>query len=192
MVGAFPALELKQRISHITDCLYRFLPHEYEAAVQIILRALPAPLDPTLHDDDFGSFIHVPYGEYIARYGCHQHLLAQSFAALEQITMRCSVEFAIRTFAREFPEQTYRQMLQRAIHPNYHVRRLASEGSRPTLPRGTKINRPLERSLSLLEILRSDPTSYVRRSVANHLHDRSKKYPDAVISVLARRRQSGQ
>ena len=43
----FPSLELKERIYHIREMLYLYLPSEYNRAIEIILKALPPELDPT-------------------------------------------------------------------------------------------------------------------------------------------------
>ncbi len=187
VVSQFPHLEFKQRISHMTECLHRFLPASYEQAVAIILDSLPPALDESHTDDDFGDFIYAPYGAYIARYGCVEEFLPLSFRALEQITMRFSVEFALRDFWSAFPDETMQQSLSRAQHPNYHVRRLVSEWSRPTLPWWHKIGIPIWSTIPLLDLLWSDPTRYVVRSVANHLHDISKKNPNLIFDTLERR-----
>jgi|TARA_Y100001960_G_C14734217_1_gene859374 3-methyladenine DNA glycosylase AlkC len=44
------------------------------------------------------------------------------------------MEFAIRTFLKNFPEKTMEYIQIWSKNENYHVRRLASEGIRPNLP----------------------------------------------------------
>jgi hypothetical protein len=53
-------LELKQRISFITEVLASYLPRDFDESVAIVAAALPAPLDPNLDDGDFGDFIIAP------------------------------------------------------------------------------------------------------------------------------------
>ena len=183
---ALPTLELKQRISHITKCLYNFLPQNYPRAIEIILSALPPILDPHKEDNDFWDFIYAPYAEFVADYGCTNDFLETSFHALQEITMRFSAEFAIREFYCQFPKETFQQMKLRALDKNYHVRRLASEWSRPHLPRWKKIPLLPHQWLELLELLRKDTTSYVIRSVANHCNDISKQYPQLIIDTISR------
>lgn len=180
----FPELELKERIYHITDCLKKHLPNEYQSAVKVILKSLPEPCAPNLNDDDFGDFIYAPYHHFVAVYGCTKEHLTFSLNALEELTTRFSAEDAIRYFINAFPEETMQKMNQWAKHSHYHVRRLASEGSRPKLPWCQKISIPVEEPLSILEQLYSDSTRYVTRSVANHLNDISKVQPDLVIKAL--------
>jgi 3-methyladenine DNA glycosylase AlkC len=55
---------------------------------------------------------------------------------LEEFTQRMSAEFAIRPFIVRYPELTMVLMLHWARHESTEVRRVASEGCRPRLPRG--------------------------------------------------------
>lgn len=184
VLSAFPKLELKERIYHLTDCLYLNLPADYNKAVAVLVQALPAPCNPLLGDNDFGDFIYAPYAHYVAMYGCEKKHLQTSFEALAQITMRFSAEDAIRYFINAFPEHTLAQMQVWAKHKHYHVRRLASEGLRPKLPWCQKIRLPVTAALPVLNLLHADSTRFVTRSVANHLNDISKTHPDLVIAAL--------
>ncbi|GGE46355.1 hypothetical protein [Actibacterium pelagium] len=181
-----PALELKQRITLISEVLERFLPTNFTQAAQAIQKALPPPLDPSKTDDDFGDFIFAPLGAYVARRGLGANDLPVAFNLLEELTQRFSVEFDIRAFLNAHPEVTLAQMRQWASHPNYHVRRLVSEGSRPKLPWGQKIHLDTHAPIPLLDELHADPTRYVTRSVANHLNDIAKIDPDLVLHTLGR------
>ena len=192
VVEAFPRLELKQRIAHISTCLYQYLPAPYPAALDIILNALPPALDPTKTDDDFGDFILAPLSLFVATQGCTADYLELSLQALKEITKRFSAEDAIRYFINSFPEETCRFLLDCAQDENYHVRRLASEGTRPKLPWSQKLVIDYRQPLPILEVLFADNTRYVTRSVANHLNDISKVDSALVIETLARWDASGQ
>ena len=63
---AFPQLELKERIAHLVHMMAEQLPEDYPQSLRILEKALPAALDPKLEDDDFGRFIWVVPGEYVA------------------------------------------------------------------------------------------------------------------------------
>ena len=192
VLARFPELGLKERISHMTVCLRERLPSDYPDAVAILLQALPPELDPTRTDDDFGDFIIAPFSHFVAQYGCTRQHLAISLDALRAITKRFSAENAIRYFLNAFPAETLAFLDDCARDNNYHVRRLASEGSRPKLPWAQKLNIGYRDPLPLLDQLYADPTRYVTRSVANHLNDISKLDPDLVVSTLTRWQTSDQ
>ena len=72
--------------------------------------------------------------------------------------------------------------------PSVHVRRLASEGSRPRLPWGLRLQALVSDpspTAPILEALRDDPELYVRKSVANHLNDVTKDHPEWVLDRLS-------
>ncbi len=186
VLEAFPALELKARIDHMVDVLSAHLPDRVPDALEILYRALPAPLDPELSDDDFGSYIWVVPGEYAARHGCNSSNLAVSLNFLSESTKRFSAECAIRPFLHSFPRQTLAFARKCTQDSNYHVRRLASEGTRPLLPWAMRVKLPVAETIRILDILHSDTTRYVTRSVANHLNDLAKTDPSVVVETLQR------
>ena len=190
ILEAFPRLELKERMYHIRDMLKKYLPQGYEEAVGILLAALPSELDPSQSDDDFGDFIYAPYGEYVTAYGCEQMHLDFSLQALREISKRFSVEFAIRDFINTYPTQTLSMLEACARSDNYHERRLASEGLRMKLPWAKKLHIDYRLPLTHLELLYSDPTRYVTRSVANHMNDISKIDAPLVVQTLKRWQKS--
>lgn len=186
VVSAFPNQELMERIFGIRDSLFVYLPREYEQALTVILAALPPPLTNDKRDDDFGDFIYAPYSYYVAAYGCTQEHFTASLAALAEITKRFSAEAALRDFINLFPNETLSVVSQFAKSSEYHVRRLASEGTRPALPWAKKITYDIDKTFPILDVLHADKTRYVTRSVANHLNDVSKFDPDRVLQALAR------
>jgi len=191
VVDAMPGLELKQRITMIADVLSEQLPANYTLAAGVIEKALPPPLDPTLSDDDFGAFIIAPLGDYVATWGLEAHDYDTSMGLLKQLTMRFSMEGYVRPFLSEYPGQTLAILATWAGDSNYHVRRLVSEGTRPTLPWAPRIPIDIEAPIPLLDQLFADSTRYVTRSVANHLNDISKINPELTISTLERWRATG-
>lgn len=182
-------LEMMARSDQITRALQAALPQPFESAVEQVVAALHPRTEWPLADmrtDDTGiaGWAVAPMAEWVARAGLHSP--ARALAALRQMTMRFSAEFAIRPFFRDHPEGTLRTVTGWLADPNPHVRRLISEGSRPRLPWGIRLNgfaqdpAPL---LPLLTALRDDPSDYVRTSVANNLNDIAKDHPDLVASV---------
>lgn len=186
VASLFPQLELKERINHIRDMLAKYLPDDYREATIILLNALPSELDADHYDNDFGDFIYAPYSEYIAAFGCNRDNLSFSLQALREITKRFSVEYAIRDFINNYPEETLSVLEECSLSSNYHERRLSSEGLRPKLPWAKKIDMEHDKALLILDNIFHDNTRYVTRSVANHLNDISKVDPALVIATLKR------
>lgn len=191
VVVKFPELELKARISWITECLKKYLPGDYQRTVGILIKALPTPNNPELSDDDFGDFIYAPYAEYVAKNGCDKEHLEFSLRAFREMTTRFSSEDAIRYFINAFPKETLRELLSWTKDSHYHVRRLCSEGTRPKLPWSQKINILITAPLPILNNLFSDKTRFVTRSVANHINDISKIDPDLALDTLTKWQKSG-
>ncbi len=182
----FPTLELKERISHIRDMFKKYLPNDYKEAGNILLLALPPELDPSKSDNDFGDFIYAPYSEYVTAYGCNDEHLDFSLQSLREITKRFSVEYAIRDFINRYPTQTLSILEICAKSENYHERRLASEGLRGKLPWAKKLTIEYHVPLKHLELLYTDNTRYVTRSVSNHLNDIAKVDAPLVLETLKR------
>lgn len=186
-----PHLELKQRIVCIAKALESQLPKDFKKATKIIIQALPEPLSPDKTDNDFGDFIFAPLGEYIVRNGLSKKHLHLSLTALQEITQRFSMEDAIRYFLNAYEHETVQELVRWTKHPNYHVRRLVSEGTRPLLPWSGRIAMKAEDALPLLDALYADSTRFVTRSVANHMNDIAKQNPKLVVATLRRWKKEG-
>lgn len=182
VMARLPALELKARIDWIAGCLDAALPGPFEDLAGLILGALPPPCDPELSDDDFGDFIFAPLGELVVRRGIDAPEV--SLDVLEEVTQRFSMEYAIRPFLNAWEDAVFARMAVWVQHSHYHVRRLVSEGTRPKLPWGKKINVNPDRAMALLDVLHADKTRFVTRSVANHMNDLSKLMPGATMDRL--------
>ena len=179
-----PSLELKARFAHIADALREHLPADYPAALDI-LTAIVDNADPRFEPIDDPGLRLLAIPTFIERHGLDHP--DESLAAMPVITRVTSCEGAIRPFIRRYPETTFATLRGWALHGDEHVRRLASEGSRPRLPwfapLGVQIADPAP-GFALLELLKDDPSLYVRRSVANHLNDISKDHPHAVLERM--------
>ncbi|MFE0107395.1 DNA alkylation repair protein [Streptomyces sp. NPDC059009] len=100
-----------------------------------------------------------------------------------------TAEFAIRPFIDAHDHLTMDHLRSWTTDPNKHVRRLVSEGTRPRLPWAPQLSRFVADptpALAHLESLVGDESSYVRRSVANHLNDISKDHPDIALDAAPR------
>jgi 3-methyladenine DNA glycosylase AlkC len=187
-------LGIMQRGGHLATVLRRFLPTEFEAAAEVLLRSLTPPLTVTA-DFGLGVFFYLPHVCFAAKFGldpAHNGGRDPFPAALRlqyELTRRFSAEFSIRPFLIAQPERTLRQLAAWTRDPDPHVRRWCSEGTRPRLPWARRIPafvrdpRPV---LPILEALRDDPELYVRRSVANHLGDIAKDHADLAFEICRR------
>jgi 3-methyladenine DNA glycosylase AlkC len=104
-----------------------------------------------------------------------------SMRAQYELTKRFSAEASVRPYIARDPERTFALFRRWAGDANPHVRRLVSEGTRlrlPWAPRVAWLDSNPERVLELLELLKDDPTTLVRRSVANNLNDLGKVRPE--------------
>ncbi|WP_285251119.1 DNA alkylation repair protein [Pseudarthrobacter sp. fls2-241-R2A-168] len=110
-------------------------------------------------------------------------------ALLAELTPRLTGEFAIRRLLARNPDRALAAIQEWTANPDEHVRRLASEGTRPYLPWAVRVpalvQRP-EATLPILDALYRDSSEYVRRSVANHLNDLARHVPDAVVATAGR------
>ncbi|WP_157216645.1 DNA alkylation repair protein [Flavisphingomonas formosensis] len=171
------ALSIMERVRHIADALHLALPADYGYALDI-LRAMAPRLT--------HGFQAVALTEYVARHGLGD--FDRSMAALADLTRFGSAEFAIRPFLAADCERTLAVMAGWTGSADEHVRRLASEGSRPRLPwaaRVPAIKADPTLAAPILEALNRDPSAYVRKSVANHLNDIAKDRPDWLLDRLA-------
>ncbi len=131
------------------------------------------------------AFVSIFLPDYIATFGLNDP--AFSLEALRDFTRFGSAEFAVRPFLQRDLAGTLRVMRGWADDPDEHVRRLASEGSRPRLPWGLRLQdlvRDPSPAAPILDALRDDSALYVRKSVANHLNDITKDHPDWVLARL--------
>ncbi|MCQ1995778.1 DNA alkylation repair protein [Arthrobacter sp. zg-Y1171] len=113
---------------------------------------------------------------------------------LAELTPGLTSEFAIRRLLKADHERALAIIRTWTDHPNEHVRRLASEGTRPYLPWAVRVPSLLATSgatLPLLDAMHNDESEYVRRSVANHTNDLARHAPELVLEAAARWQQTG-
>ena len=159
-------LSLNGRLRNTSVMLHKHLPADYKKAIGIIYKAAPSLKT---------GYTALVLPDFVALYGKEHFSL--SMEALKHFTTLGSSEFAIREFLKTDLEKTLKVMNKWAEDKDHHVRRLASEGSRPRLPWSFKlpeIIRTPSLTQSILEKLKADEELYVRKSVANHLNDHSK------------------
>lgn len=176
--------EMSGRVGLIADAMKSgFGPTPTRELMAALVASLPPPL--TSADESTGQGHRLwPYGELIARHGLDD--VDASFTAMVELTQRFTSEFAVRPFLAHDPDGLLDRMERLLEHPNVHVRRWLSEGTRTRLPWGRGVpalRTRQERRLRLLSALRHDAERYVQRSVANHLGDIYKDDLPAALST---------
>jgi len=170
-------LSIMARVRHIADALKPALPADYASALGIV-RAMAPRLT--------HGFQAIAVTEFVARHGLGD--FDRSMAALADLTRFGSAEFAVRPFLEQDTDRTLAVMASWSGSDDEHVRRLASEGSRPRLPWAARIPALKDDptlAAPILEALKADPSLYVRKSVANHLNDIARDRPDWLVDRLA-------
>ena len=175
--ASLASLPMKARVRYLRDELRALLPSNYAKALSILLKAV--------NGSKLQSFDLWPVTEFIQTYGLED--LEISLEALKEITTHFTSEWAIRPFIKRYPKDTLKFLLKCARESNTDVRRWASEGTRPRLPWGERLNdfvKDPSPTLPILDELKFDDELFVRKSVANHLNDIAKDHPVLAIRLL--------
>ncbi len=178
-------LELMQRGQCIADALRRHLPEDFEQAATILHGCLPAA-DRT----GLSGWALLSFNQYVAAHG--RGHLETALDLLKALTPHFTAEFGIRPFIAEEQDAALAIIGDWVTDSNHHVRRLASEGTRPRLPWAMRLPALVKDPTSIMPILEAlinDPEDYVRRSVANSLNDIAKDHPDLVADFVERHAQ---
>lgn len=169
-------LGIMQRMRQVATAWHAVLPGDYNRNIEILFALAP-------HINH--GFTSISLAEYVALYG--QNDFDQSMEALHYFTRFGSSEFAIRHFLAADLPRTLGVMQTWAHDENEHVRRLSSEGCRPRLPWSFQLKALIDDPspvMPILDNLKSDPSLYVRKSVANHLNDITKDNPALVLETV--------
>lgn len=181
-----PGKELKDRVLVLAEGLRIRLPEDYAESVEILVSILGDELAEGEGMFNVSWFL-MPVARFVEEYGLDHP--EESLDALYEITKRHTGEYAIRPFIENHYETTMKRISMWTLDPSHNVRRLASEGARTRLPWArtlTMFVQDPQPVLDVLEPLRSDPSEYVRKSVANSLNDISKDAPDVALATALR------
>ncbi len=173
-----------QRILIMAEQLQLHLPSDYKEALTILISILG---DENPHETGmFKNYYWImPIGKFISLYGLGHFNL--SMKGIEEVTKRNTGEYAIRPFIVKYPDKTLKEIEKWAKSPNFHVRRLASEGLRPKLPWAPKLDIFIDNPapvFNILEILKQDQVMFVKKSVANHITDWLKVNPEKTRPLI--------
>ncbi|AFS69437.1 DNA alkylation repair protein [Exiguobacterium antarcticum] len=176
--GDWEELAFKQRVRRIGTTLARYVPADFDQAATRLETIAP----------DFPGLPGIVFPDYIEVHATMDDW-DRALLALERLTRHSTSEFAVRRFLLDDQERFLEVARRWSQADDEHIRRLASEGTRPRLPWGQMIPsliadpRP---ALPILDRLLQDEALYVRKSVANHLNDIAKTHPELVIKRLER------
>jgi 3-methyladenine DNA glycosylase AlkC len=187
-------LGFMDRSAHIAAALKATLPAKFSQATEVLINTLTPP---NVHTERLGLsvFFYLPHTRFVAEYGrdvlhnAGEDPFDAAMRAQFELTRRFTAEFSIRPFLIHDFERTLKQLTQWLDDPDPHVRRLCSEGTRARLPWGARIPQLIKDptpTLPILEALKSDPSLYVRRSVANHVGDIAKDHPEIAFDLCDR------
>ncbi|MDI3213183.1 DNA alkylation repair protein [Arthrobacter sp. AL12] len=181
--GELDDLSLRERTELLSRALLADLPGTYSGTAAIFRRALDDP--------DFTGWMIWPVTETAAALALVRKTddFEDCLALLAELTPRLTAEFAIRRLLAADLDRSLAVVRGWTSHPDWQVRRLASEGTRAYLPWAIRVpeitGRPTA-TLPVLDALYRDPVEAVRRSVANHLNDLARHAPDEVVATAAR------
>ncbi|SER25336.1 DNA alkylation repair protein [Lentzea albida] len=179
---ALAPLALRERSDLLRDALLDDLPGDYASfAATVRAAADQAP--------SFTGWLIWPVTSAVAAKAISEggtDAFDDALALLAELTPQLSAEFALRSLLNHDLERALGTILAWTRSEDEHVRRLASEGTRPLLPWAVRVPGVLsvpEATLPILDALYRDDSEYVRRSVANHLNDISRRHPDLVVAT---------
>ncbi|MFE2105117.1 DNA alkylation repair protein [Kitasatospora sp. NPDC059463] len=177
--AALDGLGFGERVAAVRDAVLADLPSGYPAFERVLYEAL--------RDEEFTGWMTFPVGEAVAVRGLDA--FEPALALLAALTPRLTCESAVRPFLRADQGRALAVMTRWTRDPDPHVRRLASEGTRPRLPWAAQLPALIADpapAVPLLDALYRDTSEYVRRSVANHLNDISRDHPATAVGTAAR------
>ena len=124
-------LGLMNRVGAISRQLHSVFPEDSSEALDIQRRIMGPPLSLDAQVFNDGYWMLPMAGSWIPHRLADRSLCV---TALEEWTQRGTAEFAVRGLIEAYPAETIETLERWVEHEVFHVRRLASEGTRPYLP----------------------------------------------------------
>lgn len=182
--GALAPLALRDRALLVRDAILVDVPGTVGDLASLVHRCLD--------DDRFTGWMVWPVTEAVSARAIADGAAEALDTALDlqaALTGRLTAEFAVRPLLTHDLDRSLAAALRWTTSDDEHVRRLASEGTRRHLPWGTQVpglTDDARVTLPILDALYRDDSEYVRRSVANHLNDLSRKDPAVTVETAGR------
>jgi 3-methyladenine DNA glycosylase AlkC len=179
-----PDKEFSERMDVFVDAFELYLPENYENNIKIFEQILGPELKQETGMFSEGWWLW-PFGRYVERHGIKNLKISLDF--IKELTKRFTGEFAIRPLLANKPKETIKTMVKWSKDENVHVRRLASEGVRISLPWSKKIYIAIdefEKYKIILTNLNNDKSKFVQKSVGNNLNDLYKEFPEKANEII--------
>ncbi len=174
-------LTFSQRVTAVKEAVLADLPDDYPNFATVVRAARRQP--------GLTGWMTFPLNEAVAERALAHRVFEPALALLADLTPLLTAETAVRPFVRHDLHRALRTIRSWTAHSDPHVRRLASEGTRPRLPWASRLPELITDptpALPVLDALYRDTSEYVRRSVANHLNDISRDHPQMAVTTAAR------
>ena len=179
---ALDGLSVRERADLLRDALLADVGDDYPTLARTIRRARD-------NSPEFSGWLIWPVTSAVATSAVQAgtaDAFTDAMALLAELTGRLSSEFAIRILLRHDLDRALPLILEWTASDDEHVRRLASEGTRPYLPWAVRIPGIIAQpgiTVPILDALYRDDSEDVRRSVANHLNDLSRDSAELVVQT---------
>jgi len=176
--------EFSERMDVFVNGFEQYLPNAYEQNIVIFEKILGEELKQETGMFSEGWWLW-PIGRYVEKHGVEN--LKVSLAFIKELTKRFTGEYAIRPLLANKPKETIKEIIKWSKDKNVHVRRLASEGVRISLPWSKKLYAALddfENYKTILTNLKNDTSKFVQKSVGNNLNDLYKEFPEKANEII--------
>lgn len=180
--GALDGRKLRQRVDIVRDALLADLPPAYSETAAVVRAAFD--------DERCTGWMLWPVTEAVvarALASGREDDFDDGMAVLALLTTRLTSEFAIRAMLDARLDRSLAIAQRWSTDEDPHVRRLASEGTRPHLQWGKGVpalRRQPGGTRPIVDALYRDEAEVVRRSVANHVNDLSRDDPDLAAEIV--------
>ena len=176
--------EFSERMDVFVNGFEEYLPNTYEENIAIFEKILGDELKQETGMFSEGWWLW-PVGRYIEKHGIENIKVSLDF--IKELTKRFTGEYAIRPLLANKPKETIKEMIKWSKDKNVHVRRLASEGVRISLPWSKKLYTAVDNFESykiILTNLKNDTSKFVQKSVGNNLNDLYKEFPEKANEII--------
>ena len=179
-----PDKEFFERMDVFANAFEVYLPNNYEQNIQIFQNILGPELKQETGMFSEGWWLW-PIGRYVEKHGIENIKISLNF--IKDLTKRFTGEYAIRPLLAKKPKETLKTIVKWSKDENVHVRRLASEGVRISLPWSKKLYVAIDEFETfkiILTNLKNDKSKFVQKSIGNNINDLYKEFPEKANELI--------